>query len=103
MLKADVCTLIAEAPGAHGIFDSPAEAGRTVYCTVKSIGQTEVYQAMAAGLSPEVKLVLSHDFEYHGEKLVEFHGIRYRILRTYVTEEDGIELTVQREEGNAHV
>lgn len=101
MVRADVCILISENPKAHGIFDDPEETGRKVYCTVRSVGQTEVYQAQGVGLSPELKLILQHDFEYRGEKLLVFHDERYRILRTYVTEADGIELTVQRETGNA--
>lgn len=101
MVRADVCTLIAENPKAHGIFDGPQETGRKVFCTVRSVTQSEVYQAQAVGLNPEMKLVLSHAFEYCGEKLVDFQGGRYRILRTYVNEGDQIELTIQREDGNA--
>ena len=101
MLKANVLTLIGEDPKAHGIFDPPTESNRKVYCTVKSIGQTEAYQARGVGLNPELKIILAHDFEYHGEKRCVLDGIRYEILRTYVTETDGIELTVQRATGNA--
>lgn len=101
MVRADVCELITEAPQAHGIFDTVTETKRKVYCNVKSVGQSEVYQAQAAGLNPELKLILAHAFEYKGEKLVEFRSERYRILRTYVNEADGIELTIQKETGNA--
>lgn len=103
MVRADVVTLIGEHPGAHGVFDAPLENYRKVYCEVKSISQTEAYQARAMGLNPEYRLVLSHSFEYKGEERCLFRNIPYRIIRTYVTEEDGIELTVQREEGNADV
>ena len=101
MVRADVCYLIAESPKAHGIFDAPEETKRKVYCTVKSVGQTEVYQANAVGLNPELKLILAHAFEYKGEKLAEFREERYDIIRTYVNEADGIELTVQKVTGNA--
>lgn len=101
MVRADVCELIAENPKAHGIFDDPVETTRKVYCTVRSVGQTETYEAKAAGLNPELKLILAHAFEYKGEKLVEFHDERWRIIRTYINEADGIELTIQRETGNA--
>lgn len=101
MVRADVAYLIAENPKAHGIFDEPEESLRKVYCTVRSVNQSEAYQAQAVGLNPELKLILAHDFEYRGEKLLVFHEERYRILRTYVTEADGIELTIQRETGNA--
>ena len=101
MMKAGVCTLIGENPEAHGVLDAANESSRKVYCTVKSIGQAEVYQAMGAGLNPELKIILAHDFEYGGERLCELDGVRYDILRTYITEADGIELTLQRAARNA--
>lgn len=103
MVRADVVILYGETPRAHGVLDDPILTSRTVYCEVKSVSQTEAYQARATGLSPEYRLVLSHSFEYKGEKLCEFRGIQYNIIRTYVNESDGIELTVQRVEGNADV
>jgi SPP1 family predicted phage head-tail adaptor len=101
MIRARVAELITEAPKAHGIFDTPAETTRKVYCTVKSVGQTEVYQANAIGLNPELKLILAHAFEYHGEKALIYDGERWKILRTYVNEGDQIELTIQKTDGNA--
>ena len=101
MLKSNVVTLISENPAAHGVGTEPDEIQRTVFCTLRSIGMTEAYQAMGQGLSPELKVILAHDFEYGGEPVCELMGVRFRIIRTYITEEDGIELTVQREAGNA--
>ena len=101
MLKSDILTLIAESPEARGVGTDPSESKRDVYCTVRSIGQTEAYQAMGQGLHPELKVILAHDFEYEGEALCELGGVRYYILRTYITEADGIELTLQRVTGNA--
>lgn len=103
MVRADIVTLLAEEPGAHGVYDPVYREGRKVYCEVRSVSQTETYQARASGLAPEYKLRLSHSFEYRGEKLCDFRGQRYEIIRTYVDETDGIELTVQRAEGNAYV
>ena len=101
MLKADILTLINESPEAHGVGTEPTESRRDVYCTVKSIGQQEAYQAMGIGLNPELKVILAHDFEYAGEALCELGGVKYHILRTYITEADGIELTLQRVARNA--
>ena len=102
MIRARTAILIGETPQAHGIFDAPAETPqRKVFCTVKSVGQTEVYQANAAGLNPELRLILAHAFDYHGEKLIDYAGERWHIVRTYVNDADGIELTIQREAGNA--
>ena len=101
MMKANVVDLIQENPYVGGVGLDPAEAKRTVPCTVKSIGMQEAYQAMGVGLNPELKVILAHDFEYAGERLCEIGSQRYRVLRTYITETDGIELTLQREAGNA--
>jgi len=101
MMRANVLDLITVSPEAAGVGTEPKETKRTVYCTVKSIGQTEVYLAMGQGLNPELKVILAHDFEYEGERLCELDGVRYDILRTYVTETDGIELTLQRVARNA--
>ena len=101
MMKANVVDLIMEDPYAGGVGLSPTETKRTVPCTVRSIGMQEAYQAMGIGLNPELKVILAHDFEYGGERLCEINGERYRVLRTYITETDGIELTLQREAGNA--
>ena len=102
MIRAGTVTLIRESPGAHGVGPDPDEIRRKVYCTVKSIGMQEAYQAMGIGLNPELKVILRHDFEYKGEDLCELNKVRYKIIRTYVTEADGIELTLQRIAGNAH-
>ena len=103
MGRPDVVELISEIPGAHGALDTPLLNGRTVYCEVQSVGQTETYQARATGLNPELKLVMPHAFEYQNEKKCVFHGVPYSIIRTYLQKGDGIELTIQREEGNACV
>lgn len=101
MVRADVVTLLAELPPYHGVLEAPSMEGREVYCEVKSVSQTEAYQARATGLNPEYRLVLTHSFEYQGEKLCEFLGVLYEIIRTYMNESDGIELTIQRVDGNA--
>ena len=101
MIRVNVLDLITVNPEAAGVGTEPTETKRTVYCTVKSIGQQEAYLAMGQGLNPELKVILAHDFEYEGERLCEMDGVRYDILRTYVTETDGIELVLQSAARNA--
>ncbi len=72
------------------------ETRRRVFCRLASIGQKEFYQAQAVGLQPELKFVLPDYLDYNGESLVEHNGQRYRILRTYRTEQE-LELVVYRE------
>lgn len=101
MVRADVLTLITETPAARGAFEEPALTERVVYCTVRSVGMREAYEAMGHGLKPEWVFELTHAFEYQGEKRCMFRGVHYNVIRTYVTEADGIEITVER--GNEHV
>lgn len=63
-----------------------------VFCNVKSIGQSEFYQAQVAGLKPEIKVEL---------KLVDLTDVThfkykdeiFKILRTY-KKQDIIEVTL---------
>ena len=95
MTKADVITLIGEATP-RGVNETPSETERTVYCTIKSVAMRENYEALAHGLHPEVVFCLAQDFEYQGEQRCRWGSVYYDVIRTYVTETDGIELTVQR-------
>ena len=95
MVRADVIYLIAENPEAHGIFDKPQEEPRMVYCEVGSVGYNEYYTALANGLNPTIVFKLAERTEYHGEKIVTWNNVRYRITRTYVNKKDGIELTCE--------
>lgn len=61
---------------------------RTVFAEVKSIGQTEFYQAQALGLKPEIKFVIADFADYNGEeqlKYAPFGGTEqvYDVLRTF--------------------
>lgn len=94
MIRADKLTLISEAQP-HGVFDTHTETNHDVYCTWRSIGMREAYTARSIGLNPELVFTLSNHAEYGGEKLCEFGGVRYRIVRTYVNS-DSIDLTVER-------
>ena len=86
-----------ELPNPRGVFDPPVREERTVFGRLRSVGYRERYEAMAHGLKPELVLALMHDFEYKDESMCRISGVDYRILRTYRTEADGIELTLERE------
>lgn len=98
MTRHTVATLYALNPSPRGAFEPAEPTKRTVFCTVRSVGMRESYEALSHGLRPELVLVLAQDFEYHGEGYAIVDGVHYRILRTYVTQEDGVELTLERKE-----
>ena len=95
MMRADVITLVAESPEAHGIFDTRTETERVVFCYVKSVGFREYFEALSQSLHPSFVFVLRDYAEYQGEKVCVYHGTRYRIIRTYITMQNTIELTVE--------
>lgn len=65
------------------------ETERSVFTEIKSIGQSEFYQAQAVGLKPEIKFVLADYLDYQNEKKLRYQGFNeaeeeeYTILRTY--------------------
>lgn len=77
----------------------PVETRTTILCSVKSAGRNDFYSGAAAGLRPEYVFTV-HAYEYGGERIVEFEGVRYRVIRTYQTGIEEIELTVERVIGN---
>jgi len=59
-----------------------------VFADIKSIGQSEFYQAEAVGLKPEIKFVIPDFLDYHNEKRIKFTPFNgeeeeYTVLRTY--------------------
>lgn len=55
------------------------------FAKVKSIGQSEFYQAQAQGLKPEIKFVLADYLDYDNQEEVIYNGFRYKVLRTFRT------------------
>lgn len=66
---------------------------RTVFAQLKSIGQSEFYQAAADGLKPELKFILADYYDYQNEKEVVYNNKVYSVLRTY-RDNNKIEITV---------
>lgn len=95
MIDATMITLIKDDPVAHGVFDEPTETRRRVPCSVRTAYYSEVYQARAVGLRPELVFVLSSPAEYQDEQRIEYNGIEYKVIRTYRAGRM-MELTVQR-------
>ena len=101
MIRRDVCSLISETPGAHGVHDTHTQTPRQVYCEVRSIGMKLLSEAKAAGMSPDVRLRLAREELYQGEKLCLFHGEMYDVESVYPLEQtNGIDLMLRRQTGN---
>ena len=96
MNRADVIQLITENRTGHGVHEAVTETTRTVMCEVSSVRRSEYYTALNAGFQPEYVFTLALAEDYQNERLVMFHGQKFRVVRTYLTEDDGIEITVER-------
>lgn len=55
------------------------------FAKLKSIGQSEFYQAQAQGLKPEIKFVISDYLDYDNQEIVIHNNFRYKVLRTFRT------------------
>ena len=96
MLRADVIDLVTETRSGHGVHEAVTESARTVFCTVQSVTRSEYYTALNAGVMPEFVFRLALAEDYQNERIVIWRGQKFRVVRTYVTEDDGIEITVER-------
>lgn len=66
---------------------------REIFAKLKSIGQSEFYQAQATGLKPELKFEIADYLDYQNEKELIHKDIKYQVLRTY-RKGKAIEITV---------
>lgn len=98
MVNADVIKLIPQE--SRGVFETQSATPRTVFCEVTSVSQTEFYRATAQGLQPECRFILSNAAEWQGEKICEFHGKIYHIIRAFQNG-DRLELTAERRVADA--
>ena len=82
----DVITLVGytETVDRFGIVHR-TETTEDVFAQVRSIGQSEFYQAAASGLKPTIKFVIADFWDYDNQKELIYNGTRYNVLRTYRT------------------
>lgn len=100
MDRSDVLTLIATTYQADGYgVQKATETRRNVFCNVSSVTRTEWFEGGRNGLNPELRFTMFF-YDYAGEELCEFNGVRYSIYRTYRAQDDSIELYVERRQGD---
>jgi SPP1 family predicted phage head-tail adaptor len=69
-----------------------------VFCERQSVSRSEFFNAGRNGLNPEFVFTIFKG-DYQGELVCEYDGLTYAIYRTYETDDDYIELYVQRKGG----
>lgn len=76
-----------------GIPNAATETPHTVFCDETAVGYNEFYKSQIAGYEGVTKVTV-HKADYASEKLAEYKGQRYTIIKTYPVSEDLIELTM---------
>lgn len=67
------------------------ETSKEVFCTIESISQSEYFQASQNGLKPQLKITMC-EFDYSGETIAEYDEKKYAIYRTFIKNDERIEL-----------
>lgn len=76
----------------------PTETIKTVFCEIQSISQNEFFKAGQSGLKPQYKILI-WGFEYSGEIAIELDGKKYSVYRTFLRNDEKIELYLTEKVG----
>ena len=69
---------------------------KTVYVQPRGVYNSEFYNASQVGLHPSITLEMTNRADYSGEKIVEFEGQLYDVIRTdWEAQRDRISLVLQ--------
>ena len=72
----------------------------TVYVMPRGVYNAEFYNAAQAGLHPSITFVLANKADYNGEKLIEWNGVYYDVIRTdWTAQRDSISLICEERVG----
>ena len=78
-----------------------AETRTEVFVQPRGVYQSEFYNAAQLGLKPSVTLFLSNRDDYDGQKVLEFEGKEYNVIRVdWNAQRDGISLVCEERVDN---
>lgn len=101
MDRACEITLIKETYSTNALGESvKQEVKKTVLGTLYSITRAEFSAASQAGLSPEHE-VLVFEGDYNGERTAILDGGKYGIYRTFLRDDERVELYLTRKAGES--
>lgn len=100
MNRSDVAYLVVElyTQNDYGVMEKSTTKHK-VYVGVSSVNGQEWFEGGRSGLNPQYRFNL-FSFDYHDEKIIEYHGKQYTIYRTYFRSTDEIELYCELRKGN---
>ena len=100
MVRATVISLISETRSRHGVHETVTESEREVFAEIRSVTRSEYYTALNADIQPEYVFKLTAEGDYQKEHFLKYDGQKYRVVRTYLTDDGGIEITAERSDEN---
>ena len=72
-----------------------------VYVQPRGVYQSEFYNAAQLGLKPSLTLYIANKADYNGEKVIEYEGRDYDVIRVdWSAQRDGISLTCEERIGD---
>lgn len=73
---------------------------KTVYVQPRGVFNSEFYNAAQLGLHPSVTFQMANKADYSGEKLIEWEGTQYNVIRVdWNAQRDGISLICEERVG----
>lgn len=100
MNKSDVAYLVTESytQNDYGVMEKTT-ARKQVYVNVTSVTSQEWFEGGRNGLNPQYRFTM-FQFDYTGEKIIEYKDKQYTIYRTYNRSVDEVELYTELRKGN---
>lgn len=96
MNRPDVCDLIrvTHSKDSEG-YETKSESARTVFCNwTDGVSQNEFYLSHKEGFQAGASVEIFTE-DYEKEKIVEFHGIRYSVIRLFHRTPDVVTLILE--------
>ena len=79
----------------------PTRTERIVFVQPRGVYQAEYYNAAQLGLKPSLTLEIAYKGDYHDEKVVEYEGREYSVVRVdWSAQRDKISLICEERVGN---
>lgn len=96
----DVCTLITKTYTSDALGQEIAtETSEDIFCNVKSVPQNEFFKTARQGIKAKYVLIV-RQVDYSDQIKVSYNNHIYHVYRTYMTDNENIELYVEEKGGN---
>lgn len=99
----DIATLKEYMTAGFDKYGNPAKlvSKRDVYVQPRGVYASEFYNAAQVGIKPSITLYMTNRADYDGQKIVEYHGVDYDVVRVdWNAQRDGLSLICEERAGN---